>query len=72
MVEYLRSPMWTTEICDYVDENCIFFGDEEENSFEHTDIHNKFKELVDTKLMIFCAELGITEEIFTKACSKIS
>jgi hypothetical protein len=35
MVDYLKSPMWTTEIFDFIDENCILFaGDlEDENSF---------------------------------------
>jgi hypothetical protein len=64
MVDYLKSPMWTVEIFDFIDENCILFaGDlEDENSFFQTEIHNNFKQLVDTKLDGFCAEFSITPE----------
>ena len=62
MVQYLKSPMWTVDICDFIDDHCIAFaGDaEEENSLEFTEIHNKFKLLVDSKLEEFCQEFGIT------------
>ena len=74
MVEYLKSPMWTTEICNFIDENCMLFaGDlEDENSFFQTDIHENFKKLVDLKLDTFCAEFGIEHEHFVEACSKIT
>ena len=74
MVDYLKSPMWTTEIFDFIDENCILFaGDlEDENSFFQTDIHENFKKLVDIKLDGFCAEFGIEHEHFIIACTKIS
>lgn len=72
MVNYLKSPMWTTEICNFIDENCIFFGDEDENSFEHTDIHKEFTKLIDIKLDTFCAEIGIDYDTFILACGKIT
>lgn len=74
MVEYLKSPMWTTEICDFIDTYCIFFAGEigDENSFELAEMHNQFKKLVETKLDGFCAEFGIDHDIFEQACSKIS
>jgi hypothetical protein len=28
MVEYLKSPVWTTEVCDFIDLNCILFNGE--------------------------------------------
>lgn len=74
MVDYLKSPMWTTEIFDFIDENCILFAGEleDENSFFQTDIHNNFKALVELKLDTFCAEFGIDHEMFFEACSKIT
>lgn len=66
MVEYLKGPMWTTDICNFIDENCIFFagGVDEENSLEYTKIHTDFKNLVDEKLDDFCDEFGIEAEHF--------
>mmetsp|Transcript_13369 Transcript_13369/g.22755 ORF Transcript_13369/g.22755 Transcript_13369/m.22755 type:complete len:214 (+) Transcript_13369:29-670(+) len=74
MIEYLKSPMWTTEICDFIDQNCVFFAGElhDENSLELTQIHNQFTKLIDEKLDTFCAEFGISYEVFVQACSKIS
>ena len=41
MVEYLKSPLWTTEICDFIDNNCVIFSGtvEDENMLEFTEIH---------------------------------
>tara|TARA_B110000285_G_scaffold37687_1_gene40803 strand:- start:551 stop:913 length:363 start_codon:yes stop_codon:yes gene_type:complete len=74
MVEYLKSPMWTTEICSFIDFHCVFFAGDvsDENSLEFTTIHNDFKSIVEVKLDGFCAEFGIDHELFVKACSKIS
>ena len=30
-----------------MDEYCIFFDNQEENSFEHKNIHNKFRKMVE-------------------------
>ena len=72
MVDYLKSPLWTTEVCNFIDEHCILFGEEEENSFAHKETHDNFVKLIDVKLDGFCAELGIEHEVFVQACSKIS
>ena len=74
MVDYLKSPMWTTEIFDFIDENCMLFAGDlgDENSFFQTDIHNNFKSLVEMKLDGFCAEFGIDHTLFFEACSKIN
>ena len=74
MVEYLKSPMWTNDICDFIDENCVFFAGElgDENSLELTDIHNNFKKLIDEKLDAFLAEFGIDYDTFIVACTKIT
>jgi len=41
MVQYLKSPMWTSDICDFIDDHCLSFANdvEEENSLEFTEIH---------------------------------
>lgn len=64
MVEYLKGPLWTTEVCNHIDEYCIFFSDEEENCLEYTQYHINFKKLVEEKLDGFCAEFGIEHEHF--------
>lgn len=74
MVEYFKSPAWTTEICDYIDDHCLIFGGDvdTENSLEFTQIHKKFKKLIEKKLDVFCGEFGIEHTHFVQACSKIS
>ena len=59
---YLKSAEWTSEICDFIDDNCIQFAGDlmEENSLEATDLHNRFRKIVDLKLDLFCAEYGIS------------
>lgn len=71
LVEYLKSPQWTTEICNFIDDNCIAFAGDlgDENSFEFTDLHNRFKKIVDLKLELFLGEYGVTHEMFITACS---
>jgi len=69
VVEYLQSPIWKNPIMDFIDENCIVFEDEEENRLEYTDVHNKFKALVDKQLEAYIQDLGITPQDFVMACS---
>jgi len=63
--------MWTTDICDFIDENCVLFAGsvDDENSLEFTGIHNRFRKLVDLKLDEFCHEFGIQHHEFMVACS---
>ena len=35
--------MYTTPLMGFIDEACVVFDGEEENKFEHTEIHEKFK-----------------------------
>lgn len=48
VADYLASPVWKNPIIEFIDENCIIFEDSEENSLEYTEIHMKFKKLVET------------------------
>ena len=45
--------MYTTPLMGFIDEACVVFDGEEENKFEHTTIHEKFKELVERLLTDF-------------------
>lgn len=62
--------MWTVDICDFIDDNCLSFAGEatDENSLEFTNIHLEFKKLIDQKLDVFCMEFGITNDQFLIAC----
>nr|CAB3228132.1 coiled-coil domain-containing protein 104 [Phallusia mammillata] len=54
----------------FVEENCASFENKEENKLEYTDIHNRYKALVETLLGEYLRELSITEEEFSKACNQ--
>lgn len=51
-------------------EYCIIFDNEDENKLEYTDIHRKFKQLVEELIGELLAELGVSQEIFLQACDK--
>jgi hypothetical protein len=66
---FLQSPLWTTPIHNFIDENCIYFSDAGgEQSFEHTKIHKQFQVLVDRLLTDYIEELGVPLEDVLKAC----
>ena len=48
IAEYLQSPIWKNPIVEFIDENCIIFEDAEENRLEYTEIHQKFKKLIES------------------------
>ncbi|KRX01960.1 hypothetical protein PPERSA_07605 [Pseudocohnilembus persalinus] len=55
---------WKIPIYDFIDEYCIVFDDEEENKFEYTDIHNKFKKQIEIMVDQLMQDIGINEEQF--------
>lgn len=65
----MQSPTWKNPIINFIDENCIVFEDTEENSLEYTNVHNRFKKLIDGQLEAFIQDLGIQPPDFVKACS---
>lgn len=73
LCEHLKSPSWTTEICNFIDDNCIAFAGnvDDENSFEFTSLHNRFKKIVDLKLEEFVMEYGVTHQMFMTACNQV-
>lgn len=62
IINFLRSPRWKTPIMSFLDEHCIQFDNEEENKLEYTDIHRRFKLLVEELIDSLLAELGVTQE----------
>lgn len=70
IVGFLQSPTWTVPIMNFVEENCSCFEAKEENKFEYTDIHIKYKNLVEELLFKYIKELNISEELFAEACNK--
>jgi hypothetical protein len=50
MTEYLQSPIWKNPIISFVEKECCIFENEDENRLEYTEIHKKFKQLVESKL----------------------
>jgi hypothetical protein len=66
----LASPVWKNPIIEFIDENCIIFEDSEENRLEYTDIHMKFKKLVETQLEAYIQDLGISQQDFLATCGK--
>ncbi|KAL4440973.1 hypothetical protein ABPG74_009386 [Tetrahymena malaccensis] len=62
LLQYLTSPLWKVPIYEFLDENCIVFDDEEENKFSYTEIHNKFKKLIEGMIESLMAEIGIDEQ----------
>ncbi|KAJ9460575.1 putative coiled-coil domain-containing protein 104 [Diplonema papillatum] len=66
LLQFLKSPLWTTPVQSFIDENCECFedGDEEENKLEYSIIHKKFCCLVDGILSGNLKDLGVPEEVF--------
>ena len=70
ILETISSPQFRNPIKDFIDENCIVFVGEEENSVEQGILFKKFTKLVESLLEISLTELGITEEMFCLAAKK--
>ncbi len=49
-----------------MDENCLVFDPGEENKFSYTDIHNKFRKLIEDLLEGFTENIGIGSQDFVK------
>ncbi|MEW5318609.1 MAG: hypothetical protein WDW38_009819 [Sanguina aurantia] len=70
VVNFLRGPLYTHPLMSFIDESCLVFTPEEENKFQYSEVHDKFKELVDELLTMFLAELGLSGEEFFDQVSK--
>mmetsp|Transcript_39653 Transcript_39653/g.48117 ORF Transcript_39653/g.48117 Transcript_39653/m.48117 type:complete len:434 (-) Transcript_39653:366-1667(-) len=67
IIRFLQGPMYSTPLMGFIDQQCAIFDGEEENRLEYTETHEKFKQLVDTLLSDFLAELGVDQSKFVEA-----
>eukprot|EP00933_Yihiella_yeosuensis_P081364 TRINITY_DN94959_c0_g1_i1.p1 TRINITY_DN94959_c0_g1~~TRINITY_DN94959_c0_g1_i1.p1 ORF type:complete len:244 (+),score=49.99 TRINITY_DN94959_c0_g1_i1:99-734(+) len=66
VTQFMKSPSWSGPLKNFIEENCCIFDftNPEENKLEYTDVHNAFKELVDSLLAAHLLEVDITPEAF--------
>ncbi|XP_018432154.1 PREDICTED: cilia- and flagella-associated protein 36 [Nanorana parkeri] len=69
VLAFLKCPLWTEPVTDFIEQRCSVFDDEEENKLSYTEIHNEYKELVEKLIQGHVNEIGINEEQFQEACS---
>lgn len=70
MTEFLQSPMWKNPIISFVEEHCVVFENTEENRLDYTEVHNKFKRLVESRLEAYIQDLGISSKDYVLAWSR--
>ena len=58
------SKEFTEPIREFVDNNCSTFVNKDENKLEHTILHNKFKDAIETSLEFMLIEVGCSHEQF--------
>ncbi len=68
VAKILESPQWRAEVLSFIDEHCIVFDGEEENSLEHWSLYNEFVQLAHRVLLQRLEEKCITEESLANAC----
>lgn len=65
------SPSWERPLMDFIDEHCLEFDDDqEEHRLMHTELHQKFCELVDALLEVHLAEISLSAEDFMAVLMK--
>mmetsp|Transcript_8571 Transcript_8571/g.11949 ORF Transcript_8571/g.11949 Transcript_8571/m.11949 type:complete len:229 (-) Transcript_8571:20-706(-) len=64
IADVLRAPTWTEGIEAFVNEKCVLFDllDPDENKLEYTDIHNDYKDVVETLLAVHLLDVNATPE----------
>ena len=68
VVGILDSARWDAEVLSFVDEHCLHFTGEEENSIILSKLHEEFKLIVDRVIADVLEEAGMTEEEFCDSC----
>ena len=68
VLQFLKSPLWTAPVHNFIEQHCHeFVSEETENKLIYTELHNKFRVLVDDLLTTFLEELGVSSEQFVEA-----
>jgi hypothetical protein len=68
---FLRSPDWTVPVGNFMDDNCLVFGSDEEHELTH-DIFNAYRDMVDSLIERFLSDLGTTKHEFVKLCAEFT
>jgi len=75
-IGFLKGPIWTTPIQQFLEQNCYVFGTSESEEHEEDvlteckQIHKMYKELVDSLLVSFLKDIGCSHEQFVKTCDR--
>ena len=64
---FLQGPFFLGPIGIFVDEHCVVFDKDDENKFSFTEIHVRFRDLVEKLFQENLFEIGVTDEQFMKA-----
>ncbi|KAK3747134.1 hypothetical protein QZH41_015122 [Actinostola sp. cb2023] len=68
VIGFLTSPIWNTPVPTFIEQNCLVFDPDEDHQEAYKEIHEKYKQMVETLLSSFLKDIGITAEQFTAAC----
>eukprot|EP00930_Biecheleria_cincta_P101251 TRINITY_DN92882_c0_g1_i1.p1 TRINITY_DN92882_c0_g1~~TRINITY_DN92882_c0_g1_i1.p1 ORF type:complete len:195 (+),score=26.87 TRINITY_DN92882_c0_g1_i1:47-631(+) len=74
VTQFMKSRSWAGPIKQFVDDHCGIFDatKPEENSLEYTEVHESFKELVDSLLAAHLLEVDITPDAFADSYDAIA
>lgn len=74
VTQFMKSHSWAGPIKQFVDDHCGIFDvtNPEENSLEYTQVHENFKELVDSLLAAHLLEVDITPDAFASSYEAIA
>lgn len=70
VLQFLESDKFDSVIMDFIDEKCEVFDNEEENKFIYSEVHQEFREMVETMIASNLGELGVSVDMFFEACEK--
>jgi len=74
VTQFMKSHSWAGPIRQFIDDTCGIFDatKPDENSLEYTEVHENFKELVDSLLAAHLLEVDITPEAFADSYDAIA
>lgn len=70
VLAFLKSPVFTAPVNSFIDKECIVFDNEEENKLIYTEIHSKFKKLIDGLFERNLSDIGISTEQFVAVLAR--
>jgi hypothetical protein len=62
IIGFLKSPLWINPIHSFIDEKCLIFNNEDENKFTYTEVHNQFREMIDSLLELHLSDMSVSPE----------